>query len=203
MPRPEKVRLGEILLQQGLLTEQQLNASLEEQRKSGRKLGRVFVDKGYVSEEQISTALAKQLQVPYVNLKQFTVKPEVANRLSEVQARRFRAIVLEDCGAFFRVAMAEPTDLFAYDEIARALRRDIQLAVVTESLLLQTIDRVYRRFNFNSFLCTASHDFELTRDAVWQLDPYAVGSRRVVLRDPVGRYPGCIRQADRPGSVGI
>ena len=145
MPRPEKVRLGEILLQQGLLTEQQLNASLEEQRKSGRKLGRVFVDKGFVSEEQISTALAKQLQVPYINLKQFTVKPEVATRLPEVQARRFRAIVLEDGGAFYRVAMADPTDLFAYDEIARALKRDIQLAVVTESLLLQTIDRVYRR----------------------------------------------------------
>jgi len=145
MPRPEKVRLGEILLQQGLLTEQQLSASLEEQRKSGRKLGRVFVDKGFVSEEQISTALAKQLQVPYVNLKQFTVKPEVASRLPEVQARRFRAIILEDGGAYYRVAMADPTDLFAYDEIARALKREIQLAVVTESLLLQTIDRVYRR----------------------------------------------------------
>jgi MSHA biogenesis protein MshE len=145
MPRPEKVRLGEILLQQGLLTEQQLTTALEEQKKSGRKLGRVFVDKGFVSEEQISNALAKQLQVPYVNLKQFTVKPEVAARLPEVQARRFRAIVLEDAGAFYRVAMADPTDLFAYDEIARALKREIQLAVVTESLLLQTIDRVYRR----------------------------------------------------------
>ena len=145
MPRPEKVRLGEILLQQGLLTEQQLKLALDEQRKSGRKLGRVFVDKGFVSEEQISTALAKQLQVPYVNLKHFPLKPEVAMRLPETQARRFRAMVLEDADAFYRVAMADPTDLFAFDEIARVLKRDIQLAVVTESLLLQTIDRVYRR----------------------------------------------------------
>jgi MSHA biogenesis protein MshE len=145
MPRPEKVRLGEILLQQGLLTELQLQEALDEQRKSGRKLGRVFVDKNFVSEEQISGALAKQLQVPYVNLKHFTVKPEIATRLPETQARRFRAIVLEDAGSFYRVAMADPTDLFAYDEIARCLKRDIQLAVVTESLLVQTIDRVYRR----------------------------------------------------------
>jgi len=58
MPRPEKVRLGEILLQQGLLTEQQLQQALDEQRQSGRKLGRVFVEKGFVSEDQISTALA-------------------------------------------------------------------------------------------------------------------------------------------------
>jgi MSHA biogenesis protein MshE len=145
MPRPEKVRLGEILLQQGLLTEQQLKDALDEQKKSGRKLGRVFVDKGFVSEEQISNALARQLQVPYVNLKHFSVKPEVANRLPETQARRFRALVLEEGSAGYRVAMADPTDLFAYDEISRFLKRDIQLAVVTESLLLQTIDRVYRR----------------------------------------------------------
>jgi len=145
MPRPEKVRLGEILLQQGLLTEAKLQEALAEQGKSGRKLGRVFVEKGLVSEEQISTALARQLQVPYVNLKHFVIKPEVAMRLPETQARRFRAIVLEDTGSFYRVAMADPTDLFAYDEIARYLKRDIQLAVVTESLLIQTIDRVYRR----------------------------------------------------------
>jgi MSHA biogenesis protein MshE len=145
MPRPEKIRLGEILLQQGLLTEQQLKDALDEQKKSGRKLGRVFVDQGFVSEEQISNALARQLQVPYVNLKHFTVKPEVANRLPETQARRFRAMVLEEGAGGFRVAMADPTDLFAYDEISRFLKRDIQLVVVTESLLLQTIDRVYRR----------------------------------------------------------
>src|SRR5262245_9565814 len=145
MPRPEKVRLGEILLQQGLLTEQQLKDALGEQRLSGRKLGRVFVDKGFVSEEQISTALAKQLQVPYVNLKHFSIKAELAVRLPETQARRFRAMLLEDAGGFYRVAMADPTDLFAYDEIARFLKRDIQLAVVTESSLLQSIDRVYRR----------------------------------------------------------
>ena len=74
MPRPEKVRLGEILLQQGLLTEPQLLEALAEQKKSGRKLGRVFVEKSFVSEEQISTALARQLQVPYINLKQFRVQ---------------------------------------------------------------------------------------------------------------------------------
>jgi MSHA biogenesis protein MshE len=55
-------------LQQGLLTETQLQEALDAQRKSGRKLGRVFVEKAFVSEEQISTALARQLQVPYVNL---------------------------------------------------------------------------------------------------------------------------------------
>jgi MSHA biogenesis protein MshE len=145
MARPEKIRLGEILLQQKLLTEEQLKSALEEQKRSGRKLGRIFVDAGYVTEEQIGSALARQLQVPYINLKHFNIRPEVATRLPETLARRFRAIVLEDSGTFYRVGMADPTDLFAYDEINRVLKREIQLAVVGESLLLQTIDRVYRR----------------------------------------------------------
>jgi MSHA biogenesis protein MshE len=145
MGRPEKIRLGEILLQQKLLTEDKLKAALDEQKRSGRKLGRIFIDAGFVTEEQIGSALARQLQVPFINLKHFNIRPEIATRLPETLARRFRAIVLEDTGVFYRVGMADPTDLFAYDEINRVLKRDIQLAVVAESLLLQTIDRVYRR----------------------------------------------------------
>lgn len=145
MGRPEKIRLGEILLQQKLLSEDQLRTALEQQKRSGRKLGRIFIDGGYVTEEQIGGALARQLQVPFINLKHFNIKPDIANRLPETLARRFRAIVLEDVGNAYRIGMADPTDLFAYDEISRVLKRDVELAVVSESVLLQTIDRVYRR----------------------------------------------------------
>ena len=61
MGRPEKIRLGEILVQQKLLTEAQLHSALEEQKRSGRRLGRVFIEQGFISEEQISRALARQL----------------------------------------------------------------------------------------------------------------------------------------------
>ena len=145
MGRPEKIRLGEILLQQKLLTDDQLKAALDEQKRSGRKLGRIFIDSGFLTEDQIGGALARQLQVPFINLKHFNIKPEIATLLPETLARRFRAIVLEDSGTYYRVGMADPTDLFAYDEINRVLKRDIQLAVVSESALLQNIDRVYRR----------------------------------------------------------
>ena len=145
MGRPEKVRLGEILIQQKLLTGEQLKAALEEQKKSGRRLGRVVIEKGYVTEEQISQALARQLNVPYLNLKQYNIKREVTLKLPETQARRYRALVLEDAGRTYKVGMADPTDLVAYDEIVRVLKRDIELAVITESELLRTIDRIYRR----------------------------------------------------------
>jgi MSHA biogenesis protein MshE len=146
MPRPEKVRLGEILVQQKLISQEQLNVALDQQKRSGRRLGRVFIENGYVTEEQISEALAKQLNIPHINLKYYNVNPEVVGFLPETQARRFRAIVLEQrVDNSLLVGMADPSDLFAYDEISRLVKKDIELAVVNEGLLLQTIDRLYRR----------------------------------------------------------
>lgn len=145
MARPEKVRLGEILVQQKLLSEEQLQFSLTEQKRTGRKLGRVFIEQGFVTEEQISGALAKQLNIPYINLKFYNVNPELVRRLPETQARRFRAIALEDRGGSLLIGMADPTDLFAYDEIARTVKQNIELAVVNEGELLQAVDRIYRR----------------------------------------------------------
>jgi MSHA biogenesis protein MshE len=145
MARPEKVRLGEILVQQKLLSEEQLQFALSEQKRTGRKLGRVFVENSFVSEEQISGAIAKQLNIPYINLKFFNTNPATVRLLPETQARRFRAIVLEDRPLSLLVGMADPTDLFAYDEISRVLKRGIELAVVNESELLTTVDRTYRR----------------------------------------------------------
>jgi MSHA biogenesis protein MshE len=145
MARPEKIRLGEILLQQNLMSEEQLHFALAEQKRTGRKLGRLFVENGFVTEDQISVAMAKQLNISYVNLKQYNIKPEIVKKLPELQARRFRAIVLEDSGSDYLVAMVDPTDLFAYDEISRLLKRSIRLSVVNENDLLVAIDNLYRQ----------------------------------------------------------
>jgi MSHA biogenesis protein MshE len=145
MSKPEKIRLGEMLLRQRLISEEQLQTALAEQKRSGRKLGRVFIENGFVTEDIISGALARQMNIPYIHLKQYNLKPQVVRMMPEMQARRFRAIALEDQGAAILVGMADPTDLFAYDEITRVLKRGIKLAVVNENDLLQAIDRLYRR----------------------------------------------------------
>ncbi|MEX8494320.1 GspE/PulE family protein [Sphaerotilus sp.] len=144
MARPERIRLGDLLVQQGLITAAQLDEALVSQRSTGRKLGRVFIDSGWVNEVQIAQALARQLRAPYLELSKRSVRPEVARLLPEVQARRLRAIVLDETPAGVRVGMADPTDLTAYDEISRIVRRDIELIVVAESQLLGAIDRSYR-----------------------------------------------------------
>lgn len=145
MARPEKVRLGDLLVQQQLISQDQLKFALEEQKSTGRKLGRVLVDNGFVTEEKISEALAKQLNIPYINLKYYNINAEQVRKLPENQARRFRSIVLEDRNGVLLVGMADPTDLFAFDEISRIVKCDIDVAVVTESQLLESIDRCYRR----------------------------------------------------------
>jgi MSHA biogenesis protein MshE len=145
MARPGKVRIGDLLVQQKLITQDQLSFALDQQKRSGRKLGRVLVDNAFVTEENISEALAKQLNIPYINLKYYHIKLEQVRLLPESQARRFRAIVLEERDGMLLVGMADPTDLSAYDEISRIVKRDIDIAVVTEGQLLESIDRGYRR----------------------------------------------------------
>ncbi len=146
MPPPQKIRLGDLLIQQGLLTDEQLKIALDEQKRTGRKLGRVFVESGYVTEAGISQALARQLRIPFVELKSFSPSPELIKLLPEAPARRFRALVLAQLpDGRLQIGMSDPTDLQAYDEITRLVRREIDLAVVTESELLAMIDRVYHR----------------------------------------------------------
>ncbi len=146
MVRPEKVRLGDFLISQGLLTRDQLDVALDEQKRSGRKLGRIFIESGYVSEMEISKALGRQLHAPFIDLTLFQPKPELINLLPESVARRYRTIVLdnEQDIDMLMVGFADPTDLVAYDEVSRILRRDIMVAVVMESQLMTMMDRYYR-----------------------------------------------------------
>src|SRR3989338_5029226 len=145
MARPEKVRLGDLLVQQKLISQDQLKFALEQQKRNGRKRGRVLVDNAFVTEENISEMLAKQLNIPYINLRRYNINLEQVRLLPESQARRFRAIVLEERNRMLLVGMADPTDLTAFDEISRILKREIDVAVVTEGQLLESIDRGYRR----------------------------------------------------------
>jgi MSHA biogenesis protein MshE len=143
--RPARVRLGDVLVAQKTISQEQLRLALEEQKRSGRKLGRALVDLGFVTEEMIAQALGRQLNLRFVNLKQYNFNRATVLKLPEAAARRFRALALEERGAVMLVGMADPTDLFAYDELTRILKKDIEAAVVAEGEVLLALDQVYRR----------------------------------------------------------
>ncbi len=144
-PTRQKIRLGDLLVEQKVISSADLETALAAQKKSGRRLGRIIVESGLAGENDIAQALARQLSLPFVDLRKFNPESAILQLLPETQARRFRAIPLARRDASIFVGMADPTDLTAYDEIARLIREDIQLAVVAEGDLLAAIDRIYRR----------------------------------------------------------
>src|SRR5690606_13350716 len=100
-------------------------------------------DHEWITEAQIAKAVARQLRAPYIDLAHFPLRPELAPLLPEAHARRMRAIVLDDPPTGLMVGMADPTDIYAFDEIGRLLKRSIDLAVITDTHLLAALDRVY------------------------------------------------------------
>ena len=143
--RPEKLRLGDVLVQQRLISEEQLQQTLELQRSTGKKVGRLLIESGVITEELLANGLARQLRIPFVNLKTFPFRADVVRLLPESMARRFKALALEDKGDVLLVALADPLDLFAYDELTRLLKRSVAIAAVPESQLIGAFDRLYRR----------------------------------------------------------
>jgi len=143
--RPEKLRLGDVLVQQRLISQEQLQQTLVLQKQTGKKMGRLLIETGLITEELLANGLARQLRIPFVNLKTFPFRADVVKLLPESAARRFRALVLEDKGDTLLVALADPLDLFAYDELTRLLKRSISIAAVPESHLALAFDRLYRR----------------------------------------------------------
>lgn len=142
-----KIRIGDLMVQNGVLSEQQLTNALARQKETRQKLGRTLVSLGYVDEQQFLEFLAQQLSVPLVDLSHYSFNQQDVLRLSETHARRFRSIVLKENPDHFLVGMSDPLDIFAFDELQRLLPKTIELAVVAESQLLQTLDLMYRRTN--------------------------------------------------------
>lgn len=143
--RPRKIRLGDLLLENRVISQEQLDVALADQRKTGRRLGRVLIENGYITEDRLLDFLSQQLRIPYIDLRKYPFIPEVVRLIPEAYARRFRAVALREEGDAVLVGLADPIDIFAHDEIERLLQRPIKIAVVKESDLLKAMDVVYRR----------------------------------------------------------
>jgi MSHA biogenesis protein MshE len=153
-----RIRLGDVLVEHGTITAEQLATALTEQRRSGRKLGRVLADLGFVSESALHELLAKHLEVPFVDLKHARIDREAVKLLPEALARRYRALVLLQDARGLMVGMADPSDLHAYDELRSKLKQPIRLALVGEADFLKTLDAVYRHTDEIATLAEAVRD---------------------------------------------
>lgn len=141
----KKIRLGDLLVENKYISQLQLEEALADQKSSGRKLGRILIENGYVKEDDMLEILSAQLKIPFIDLLHYKFKTDIVKLIPEIQARRFRAVALSQDDKGLLVGMADPTNIFAYDELSRLLHTPVRLAVVRESDLLKTIDTVYRK----------------------------------------------------------
>ena len=161
-----KMRLGDLLVHEHIITNEQLMQALSSQKTSGRKLGDTLIELGYIGERQLLEFLAQQLNVPFLDISQRRIPTEVATLVPEVHARRLRALIIEDNGDNVLIGMSDPADLNALDQLERMLSpRRIDLAVVMESQLFEAFDSLYRRTaDIESFASQLEEEYEESTD---------------------------------------
>ncbi len=143
MAKVHRKRIGDILVETGVVTPQQLAEALAQQRRTRERLGRILVDQGAATEKQIAQALAAQLDLPLVNLSSARLDPNAIKLIPEVLARKRRVLPLQLDGGQLVVAMADPLDVFALDDVGIAARRAVKPVVAVESEVMAAIERAY------------------------------------------------------------
>jgi len=141
--KPTKLKLGELLVYAGKISELELQSALDIQKKSGKRLGEVLVDKNFITEDDIIEVLEFQLGIPHVNLDKYEINPEVANIIPENIVRRYELIAIDKRDDLLIVAMVDPLNIFALDDIKLYVKCDIQQVISTKDKVLKTIDKFY------------------------------------------------------------
>jgi type IV pilus assembly protein PilB len=137
------VKLGELLLKENMVTPQQLQEALAHQKMSGGKLGKAFVSLGYVRDEEITSLLSRQYGVPSINLDHFEVDPAIIKIIPAETSRKYQILPLSRSGATLTIAMADPTNVFAMDDIKFMTGYNVEPVVASETSLEEAIEKYY------------------------------------------------------------
>ncbi len=137
------VRIGELLLKEKRLTPAQLQEALNYQKQNGGKLGFNLVKLGFVKDEEITALLSKQYGVPSINLHQFDIDPTVIKLVPADTAHKYQIIPLSRAGATLTIAMTDPTNVFAMDDIKFMTGYNVEPVVASETAVLDAISKYY------------------------------------------------------------
>jgi type IV pilus assembly protein PilB len=137
------VRLGEILIKESLITQDQLTKALEFQRSNGGKLGSCLTKMGFITDDDITGVLSRQYGVPSINLKYYEIDPTVIKLIPQDTATRYQVIPLSRVGSVLTIAMTDPTNVFAMDDIKFMTGFNVEPVVASESAIGEAIVRFY------------------------------------------------------------
>src|SRR5919199_6682201 len=137
------VRIGELLLKEKRITPEQLQQALAYQKANGGKLGYNLVKLGLVKDEEITALLSKQYGVPSINLQQFEIDPGVIKLVPGDTALKYQIIPLSRTGATLTIAMTDPTNVFAMDDIKFMTGYNVEPVVASETAVVEAIQKYY------------------------------------------------------------
>lgn len=141
----ERKRLGDMLLEAGKISHAQLNRALETQRKTKRRLGEVLIDQGLLTEDEIADVLAQQLSLERIDLEKTFVEQDIARSIPKEVALKYTAIPIYMRDDKLVVAMSDPLNMFAIDDICFITQKKIQPAVATKQQILKAIEIYYTK----------------------------------------------------------
>jgi type IV pilus assembly protein PilB len=136
-------RLGDLLVKEKVITQEQLETALKSQKETNARLGSVLVKLGYMSDDDVTNFLSRQYGVPAINLSYFEVDPAVVKLIPQETAKRYQILPLSRVGASLTIAMVDPTNVFAMDDIKFMTGFNIEPVVASESAILEGIEKAY------------------------------------------------------------
>ena len=142
----KKIRIGDVLVAAGAITEEQLQEGLAKQKETGRKLGNALVDLGFISNEMLITVLTTQLGIDYIELKGAKIEDKVIHMVPETMVTKYQAIPIEidpDNPNILKVAMADPMDIMAMDDIGLVTNLQVEPMLASEEGIKNAIDKYY------------------------------------------------------------
>ena len=143
MVNKNKKKLGDLLIESGVLSKEILHKMLQMQEKTGKKLGELLIDEGVLKESQIMKILQEQLGIAYINFDKFFIEPEVPRLISENLAKKYLLIPIQKEGRELIVAMSDPLNLIAIDDVAISTGLIVKPAIAPRKAILNAIDQYY------------------------------------------------------------
>src|SRR5437588_7293555 len=165
-------RLGDLLVKEKILSPEQLEQALKAQKEAGGKdrLGSVLVKLGLLSDEDVTNFLSRQYGVPAINLQFFEIDPAVVKLIPHETAKRYQILPLSRVGASLTIAMVDPTNVFAMDDIKFMTGFNIEPVVASESAIMDRIEQAYatpeaQQENLDDIISSMGEEAELELQA--------------------------------------
>lgn len=137
-------QLGELLIESGVITSEQLQEALTIQKEKDELLGQILIGLGYATEQAIAQALTVQYGFPYLPLSDYEIERDIARTVPEAVARQYGLIAVDRLGKILTVAMSNPLNMQAIDEVEKITHLNVQVFVTTQSDVNDAIKRSYK-----------------------------------------------------------